>query len=151
MFRNLRLAALLVSGLIGLHGAAVAGEIYTWVDENGVTQFSDTPPPTEDEEYEQLELQTDSYTDEQTEYQQSIERLQNDPDLVAAIQNAFQHIGSGVPGTPFPNNEGQLPPGNYQQYAVNTPGGGMVVEVETGRTYFTEDNYQSFILIDPGI
>lgn len=36
--------ALLISAFLMLSPAAGAGQYYRWVDENGVTQFSDSPP-----------------------------------------------------------------------------------------------------------
>lgn len=49
-----------------------------------------------------------------------------------------------------------LPKGNYIEYTVDTPGASnrgarrIVVDQDSGRTYYTDDHYRSFIEIDPG-
>nr|WP_176453609.1 MULTISPECIES: ribonuclease domain-containing protein [Enterobacteriaceae] len=58
-------------------------------------------------------------------------------------------------GSVFKNKEGRLPEGSYKEYTVDTPGARnrgarrIVIDEETGRTYYTDDHYQNFIQIDP--
>ena len=42
--KRLAMAALILLGAAVLAGAAVAGEVYTWTDEDGVIHFSDREP-----------------------------------------------------------------------------------------------------------
>ena len=41
----LRVSGFLLSGVLALSGASVAGEIYRWVDKDGNVHFSENPPP----------------------------------------------------------------------------------------------------------
>ena len=50
--------AIYLAILIGF-SSPLAAQIYTWVDDNGITQFSDMPPNTED--YSEVEVQINSY------------------------------------------------------------------------------------------
>jgi len=78
------------------------------------------------------------------------------------VNKTLDRIESGGPfpywqdGTIFKNKEGRLPIGKYIEYTVDTLGLGyrgqrrIVQEGNTGKTYYTDDHYQSFIQIDPG-
>lgn len=55
----------------------------------------------------------------------------------------------------FRNREGKLPDGNYREYTVDSPDANnrgarrIVRDVDSGKTYYTDDHYQNFIQIDP--
>jgi len=84
-----------------------------------------------------------------------------DGDRLTEINKTLDRIESGGPfphkkdGTIFRNKEGRLPEGNYREYTVDTPGAPnrgtrrIVQDVDTGRTYYTDDHYQNFIQINP--
>ena len=81
----------------------------------------------------------------------------------AAIAEVLAAIESGEPlpyaedGQTFQNREGLLPSqpiGYYSEYTVETPGSPdrgarRLVIGEGGETYYTNDHYASFTLIDP--
>ncbi len=85
----------------------------------------------------------------------------NDADRLTEINKTLERIESGGPfphkkdGTIFKNKEGKLPEGNYREYTVDTPGATdrgarrVVQDMDTGKTYYTEDHYVNFIQIDP--
>jgi ribonuclease T1 len=80
-----------------------------------------------------------------------------------AIAVVLQAIEDGDPlpyeedGQVFQNREGLLPPqpiGYYAEYTVETPGSPdrgarRLVIGDGGETYYTDDHYASFTLIDP--
>ena len=57
--------------------------------------------------------------------------------------------------SPFRNKEGILPEGSYREYTVDTPGANnrgarrIVIEQKSGKTYYTDDHYRSFIQVNP--
>lgn len=74
-------------------------------------------------------------------------------DLLEAIQ---QHEGNALPGyiggRAFQNREGRLPRGRYREYDVNPKIRGrprdaerIVIEQDTGRAYYTDNHYRTFI------
>lgn len=85
----------------------------------------------------------------------------NDADRVTEVNKTLDRIESGGPfphakdGTVFKNKEGKLPKGDYKEYTVDTPGASnrgarrVVQETNSGKTYYTDDHYKSFIEIDP--
>ncbi len=85
----------------------------------------------------------------------------NDVERLKGVNETLDRIESGGPflhrkdGTAFRNKEGKLPCGDYREYTVDTPAAAnrgtrrIVVDQNTGRTYYTDDHYDSFILIDP--
>ncbi len=82
---------------------------------------------------------------------------------VAGISTVLVAIDSGASlpysedGQTFQNREGLLPPqplGYYREYTVETPGSPdrgarRLVIGNGGETYYTDDHYASFTLIDP--
>ncbi|GAA5113083.1 ribonuclease domain-containing protein [Haloechinothrix salitolerans] len=84
-------------------------------------------------------------------------------ELPPQATETWQRIQAGGPfpypsdGTVFGNREGLLPDrphGYYQEYTVDTPGldhrgARRLVTGEDGELYYTEDHYQSFVLVDP--
>ena len=52
--KRLALAALILFGAVGLTCAAVASEVYTWTDEDGVVHFSDREPVGRDANLQEL-------------------------------------------------------------------------------------------------
>ena len=79
--------------------------------------------------------------------------LQKAKDLRGAIQ---QHEGKALPGyiggRAFQNRERRLPRGHYREYDVNPQLRGrsrdaerIVIEQDTGRAYYTDDHYQTFM------
>jgi hypothetical protein len=52
--KRLAMAALILVGAGGLAGSALAGEVYTWTDENGVVHFTDREPVGRDAEVQNL-------------------------------------------------------------------------------------------------
>ncbi|MBK5281489.1 MAG: hypothetical protein JJE16_05320 [Nitrospiraceae bacterium] len=79
--------------------------------------------------------------------------LQKVKDLLEAIQ---QHEGNALPGyiggRAFQNRERRLPRGHYREYDVNQKMRGrsrdaerIVIEQETGKAYYTDDHYRTFI------
>ncbi|UXB09947.1 filamentous hemagglutinin N-terminal domain-containing protein (plasmid) [Aeromonas dhakensis] len=84
-----------------------------------------------------------------------------DGDRLTEINKTLDRIDSGGPfpykkdGTVFRNKEGKLPEGNYREYTVDTPGANnrgtrrVVQDIDTGRTYYTDDHYENFIQFDP--
>jgi len=85
----------------------------------------------------------------------------SDKARVTEVNKTLDRIDSGGPfpykkdGTVFKNREGALPKGNYREYTVDTPGASnrgarrVVRDVDSGRTYYTDDHYRNFIQIDP--
>ncbi|MDN5941145.1 MAG: hypothetical protein L0H94_04595 [Nitrospira sp.] len=74
-------------------------------------------------------------------------------DLLEAIQH---HDGNALPGyiggRVFQNRERRLPRGHYREYDVNPKIRGrsrdaerIVIEQDTGKAYYTDDHYRSFI------
>ena len=79
--------------------------------------------------------------------------LQKVKDLLEAIQ---QHEGNALPGyiggRAFQNRERRLPRGHYREYDVNPTVRGrsrdaerIVIDQETGKAYYTDDHYRTFI------
>ena len=79
--------------------------------------------------------------------------LQKAKDLLEAIQ---QHEGKAPPGYigggAFQNRERRLPCGHYREYDVNPKIRGrsrdaerIVIEHDTGRSYYTGDHYRTFM------
>ena len=79
--------------------------------------------------------------------------LQKAKDLLEAIQ---QHEGRAPPGyiggRVFQNRERRLPYGHYREYDVNPKIRGrsrdaerIVIEQDTGRSYYTGDHYRTFM------
>ncbi len=85
----------------------------------------------------------------------------NDAGHIDEIEKTLNSIENGGPfnyqqdGTVFRNSEGNLPQGNYREYTVDTPGSSnrgsrrIVRDIDTGRTYYTDDHYTSFIQLYP--
>ncbi|GAB6041819.1 RHS repeat-associated core domain-containing protein [Endothiovibrio diazotrophicus] len=85
----------------------------------------------------------------------------SDDAIVREINEVLDRIENGSPmlyrkdGTQFFNREGKLPDGNYREYTVPTPGQSnrgarrIVRDENTGRTYYSNDHYRSFVEIDP--
>jgi guanyl-specific ribonuclease Sa len=85
----------------------------------------------------------------------------NDADRLTEVNRTLDRIEAGGPfpykkdGTVFQNREGVLPAGNYREYTVDTPGAAgrgqrrIVMDQDTGRTYYTDNHYGSFVQIDP--
>ncbi len=86
----------------------------------------------------------------------------NDPERIEEVNRTLDRIESGGPfrhrrdGIKFQNREGRLPEGgDYREYTVDTPGSTtrgarrVVVDQNTGRTFYTDDHYRSFVEIDP--
>lgn len=85
----------------------------------------------------------------------------DDPDVAAEVARTLGLIERGGPfphrqdGAVFRNREGRLPPGDYREFTVETPGAHdrgarrIVVERTSGRRYYTGDHYRSFIPLDP--
>jgi len=89
---------------------------------------------------------------------QQLHRAAKDPpqkakDLLEAIQ---QHSGKALPGyiggRVFQNRERRLPPGHYREYDVNPKVRGrsrdaerIVIEQDTGRAYYTDNHYRTFM------
>ena len=87
-----------------------------------------------------------------------LHRVSQDPpqkakDLLEAIQ---QHEGKALPGYigggVFQNRERRLPHGHYREYDVNPKIRGrsrdaerIVIEQDTGKAYYTDDHYRTFI------
>ena len=83
-----------------------------------------------------------------------------DTERLSEINKTLDRIDSGSPfpysqdGTVFKNREGKLPNGNYREYTVETPGSNnrgarrIVQDVDTKKTYYTDDHYNNFIQID---
>ncbi|NND60928.1 MAG: hypothetical protein HKN49_11745 [Gammaproteobacteria bacterium] len=77
------------------------------------------------------------------------------------VDNTLDRVERGSPfphkkdGTVFQNREGRLPAGNYREYTVETPGATnrgarrVVVDQDSGRTFYTDDHYRNFVEIDP--
>ena len=74
-------------------------------------------------------------------------------DLFARLQARY---GEPLPGyigwREFQNRERRLPPGYYREYDVNPKRRGrsrdaerIVIEQDTGRAYYTDDHYRTFI------
>jgi ribonuclease T1 len=79
--------------------------------------------------------------------------LQKSKDLLEAIQ---QHEGNALPGyiggRVFQNRERRLPRGHYREYDVNPKIRGrsrdaerIVIEQDTGKAYYTDDHYRTFM------
>lgn len=79
--------------------------------------------------------------------------LQKAKDLLEAVQ---QHDGKPLPGyvggREFQNRERRLPPGRYREYDVNPKIRGrsrdaerIVIELDTGRAYYTGNHYRTFV------
>ena len=79
--------------------------------------------------------------------------LQKAKDLLEAIQ---QHEGNAPPGyiggRTFRNRERRLPRGHYREYDVNQKMRGrsrdaerIVIEQDTGKAYYTDDHYRTFM------
>jgi ribonuclease T1 len=79
--------------------------------------------------------------------------LQKAKDLLEAIQ---QHEGNALPGyiggRVFQNRERRLPRGHYREYDVNPKIRGrsrdaerIVIEQDTGKAYYTDDHYRTFM------
>ncbi|MBI3563197.1 MAG: hypothetical protein HY080_15940 [Gammaproteobacteria bacterium] len=85
----------------------------------------------------------------------------DDQDRLNEISKTLDRIESNGPypyrqdGSVFRNAEGKLPNGDYREYTVDTPGVGnrgarrIVQDINSGRTYYTDDHYQNFIQINP--
>lgn len=87
-----------------------------------------------------------------------LHRVAKDPpqkakDLLEAIQ---QHGGKALPGyiggRAFQNRERRLPRGHYREYDVNPKMRGrprdaerIVIEQDTGRAYYTDNHYRTFM------
>ena len=87
-----------------------------------------------------------------------LHRVAKDPpqkakDLLEAIQ---QHEGKALPGYigggAFQNRERRLPSGHYREYDVNPKIRGrsrdaerIVIEQDTGRAYYTDNHYRTFM------
>jgi len=87
-----------------------------------------------------------------------LHRVAKDPpqkakDLLEAIQ---QHEGKALPGyiggRAFQNRERRLPRGHYREYDVNPKMRGrprdaerIVIEQDTGRAYYTDNHYRTFM------
>ena len=69
-----------------------------------------------------------------------------------ASDGPFLHKGDGMA---FKNREGKLPEGAYREYTVSTPGASsrgarrIIRDDNTGRTFYTDDHYNTFVEIDP--
>ncbi|MGY4490752.1 guanyl-specific ribonuclease Sa [Pseudomonas sp. TE3610] len=84
-----------------------------------------------------------------------------DPDRLVEVNKTLNRIQAGGPfpyrqdGTVFKNKEGILPSGRYLEYTVDTPGVNyraarrVITDQGTGKVYYTDDHYKSFIQIDP--
>jgi guanyl-specific ribonuclease Sa len=85
----------------------------------------------------------------------------SDPNRVREVNKTLDRIERGGPfpfakdGTAFKNREGLLPAnGNYTEFTVVTPGAGnraarrVVVDGNSGRKYYSDDHYKSFIQIE---
>ena len=84
-----------------------------------------------------------------------------DGDRLTEVNKTLDRIESGGPflhkkdGTIFRNKEGKLPNGNYREYTVDTPGASnrgtrrVVQDIDSGKTYYTDDHYNNFIQIEP--
>lgn len=84
-----------------------------------------------------------------------------DPERLREINKVLDRIARREPhpysqdGGVFENRLGDLPPGTYREYTVATPGAAhrakrrIVRDELTGRTYYTDDHYKSFIEITP--
>ena len=87
----------------------------------------------------------------------------DDPEILTEVNKTLDRIEAGGP-FPYPRNDGvrfgnreQLLPtsGNYLEYTVDTPGlthrgqRRIVVDQNTGTTYYTDDHYKHFVVIDP--
>ncbi|MPY77838.1 MAG: ribonuclease N [Actinophytocola sp.] len=84
-------------------------------------------------------------------------------ELPSQVAETWQRIEAGGPfpypgdGTVFGNREGLLPNrphGYYLEYTVPTPGlddrgTRRLVTGEDAELYYTEDHYQTFVLVDP--
>jgi guanyl-specific ribonuclease Sa len=82
-----------------------------------------------------------------------------DPERLSEINKTLDRIESGGPfpyeqdGTTFKNYEKLLPIGSYREYTVDTPNlthrgmRSVLVDQETGKTYYTDDHYRSFVEI----
>jgi RHS repeat-associated protein len=76
------------------------------------------------------------------------------------VNNTLDNIENGGPfphaqdGSVFQNRNSRLPEGNYREYTVETPGAThrgarrIVVDEDTGRTFYTDDHYENFVQID---
>jgi RHS repeat-associated protein len=84
----------------------------------------------------------------------------SDPGRVKEINKTLDRMSQGGPhphakdGTIFENKERKLPPGDYREYTVDTPGAPtrglrrVVKDELTGRTYYTDDHYKNFVQIE---
>jgi len=84
-----------------------------------------------------------------------------DADRLAEVNKTLDRIESAGPfpykkdGTMFKNKENRLPEGNFREYTVDTPEANnrgarrIVQDIDTGKTYYTDDHYNNFIMIDP--
>lgn len=84
-----------------------------------------------------------------------------DPNRIAEVNKTLDRIETSGPykyprdGIEFKNREGILPEGTYREYTVDTPGAKnrgarrIVRDQNTGKTFYTDDHYQTFIQIDP--
>lgn len=77
-------------------------------------------------------------------------------DVLAAIQQRRgQPLPGYVGGRAFENRERRLPQGRYREYDVNPkiPGRNrgaerLVIERRTGKAYYTQDHYRTFMLLN---
>ena len=82
-------------------------------------------------------------------------------DRVTEINKTLDRIDGNGPfphkrdGIRFKNREGKLPEGNYKEYTVDTPEASnrgarrIVIDQDTGNTYYTDEHYKNFTQTDP--
>jgi len=85
----------------------------------------------------------------------------SDNERIVKVNEILDRVESGGPfhykrdGIVFENREGKLPTGNYREYTVESieqKGRGsrrVLIDVDTGKAYYTDDHYNSFVQIDP--
>ena len=86
----------------------------------------------------------------------------DDPERVTEVNKTLDRIENGGPfphiedDKVFENRDGLLPKrGEYREYTVDTPGMShrakrrIVIDIKSGRTYYTDDHYDSFVEINP--
>jgi guanyl-specific ribonuclease Sa len=84
-----------------------------------------------------------------------------DIDRFTEVNATLDRLESGGPflhkrdGMAFRNREGKLPEGAHREYTVSTPGASnrgarrIIRDDNTGRTFYTDDHYNTFTEIDP--
>lgn len=85
---------------------------------------------------------------------QKLEMLQDLTEKAKATNYKSNLVPNSRGGRVWSNEKGQLPQGNYREFDVNPRGPNgrdaerLVIDVDTGTAYYTNDHYQTFIKIE---